>query len=126
VVVPNRVPLFQSGIESIMCEGLGELAFRLGFRFALGFHERPVYRNHFPSGLTALDEPCETMPRIGSESRFTARREVQSLLEVLKLPIDDRGRRRAALCAEWFGSRDKPLDADGLSWPAPAVKPSRK
>lgn len=115
VVVRNRVPLFQSDIESVMREGLDELALRLGFRLALGFHERPIYRNLFPSGLTALDELCESMPGIGSaESRFTARREVQSLLEVLKLPIDDRGRRRAALRAEWFGSCDKPFDDDDI------------
>jgi chromosome partitioning protein len=115
VVVRNRVPLFQSDIESIMCGGLDELGLRLGFRFAMGLHERQIYRNLFPSGLTALDEPCETMPGIGpAESRFTARREIQALLEVLKLSIDDRGRRRAALRAEWFGSRDRALDTGDI------------
>jgi len=35
----------------------------------------------------------------------------------LKLPINDRGRRRAALRAEWFASRDNPLDTDILAGP---------
>jgi chromosome partitioning protein len=30
------------------------------------------------------------------------------------LPIDERGRRRAARRAEWFASRDQPLDLDDM------------
>ena len=122
VVVRNRVSLFGSSIEPIMCEGLNELALRLGFRVALGFHEREVYRDLFPRGLTALDEPCKTMPRIDPDPcHLIAGGEVQALLEALKLPIDDRGRRRAALRAEWFASRDSPLDDsdDILAGPSP-------
>jgi chromosome partitioning protein len=79
----------------------------------MGFHERQIYRNLFPRGLTALDELSETMPGIGSGA-LPARREVQALLEALKLPIDDRGRRRAALRAEWFASHNSPLDTDDI------------
>jgi chromosome partitioning protein len=32
----------------------------------------------------------------------------------LKLPIDDRGRRHAALRAEWFASHDSALDTDDI------------
>src|SRR5258707_13852108 len=39
-----------------------------------------------------------------------ARHEVPALLEILRLPISDRGRRRAAARAEWFAARDQPLD----------------
>ena len=33
-----------------------------------------------------------------------------SLLRQLKLPLDERGRRRAANRAEWFAQIDKPLE----------------
>jgi chromosome partitioning protein len=40
----------------------------------------------------------------------TAREEVTSLLRQLKLPLDERRRRRAANRAEWFNQVDKPLE----------------
>ncbi len=33
-----------------------------------------------------------------------------SLIEALKLPLDERGQRRAAARAEWFAAHDKPLE----------------
>src|SRR5207248_2720577 len=113
MVVRNRASLLGSHSNSVVSAGLDELASRLGFRVALGFHERQVYRNLFPRGLTALDELSENMPGIGAGA-LPARREVQALLEALKLPIDERGRRRAALRAAWFASHDSPLDTDAL------------
>jgi chromosome partitioning protein len=109
VVVRNRSSPLGLHSKSVVSAGLDELASRLGFRVAVGFHERQIYRNLFPRGLTALDE----MPGVGSGT-LAARREVQALLEALKLPIDDRRRRRAALRAEWFASRDIPLDPDDI------------
>jgi chromosome partitioning protein len=44
------------------------------------------------------------------EGHAMARREVTSLLRQLKLPIDERGRRRAANRTEWFNQVDKPLE----------------
>jgi len=38
-----------------------------------------------------------------------ANKEVAELLGQLKLPLDERGRRRAANRAEWFAQVDKPL-----------------
>ena len=35
-------------------------------------------------------------------------------MEVLRLPLDERGRRRAAARAEWFAAQDKPLDVHDL------------
>src|SRR5882757_6090602 len=115
VVVRNRI---SPSTAPVLCGYLQELALNAGFRVAAGFHERPIYRDLFPRGLTALDELCETMPGIdGEASRLPARWEVQGLLGALKLPINDRGRRRAALRAEWFASRDSPLDSDILAGP---------
>jgi chromosome partitioning protein len=36
------------------------------------------------------------------------------LIEALKLPLDERGRRRAAARAEWFASLDKPLETHDI------------
>jgi chromosome partitioning protein len=44
----------------------------------------------------------------------TAREEVIELLRKLKLPLDERGRRRAANRAEWFAQVDKPLDVHDI------------
>jgi chromosome partitioning protein len=44
----------------------------------------------------------------------TAREEVTSLLRQLKLPLDERGRRRAANRAEWFNQVDKPLEVHDI------------
>src|SRR5712671_6519788 len=79
------------------------------------FTEREVYREFFPRGLTALDDLDEatlgTRPRM---DHMTAREEVTSLLRQLKLPLDERGRRRAANRAEWFGQLDKPLEVHDI------------
>jgi len=114
VVVRNRVAPGAAS-EPILRAGLNELALSLGFRTAPDFHERQAYRDCFPHGLTALDELSETRPGIGAgPSDLAARDEVQGLLAALKLAIDDRGRRRAAVRAEWFASRDDPLRTDDI------------
>src|SRR5437762_7555757 len=44
VVVRNRVSLLSSRTMSVVCAGLDELAGSLGFRVAMGFQERQIYR----------------------------------------------------------------------------------
>ena len=62
-----------------------------------GFAERVVYREFFPRGLTALDDLDEaTLGTRPNLSHVTAREEVTGLLRELRLPLDERGRRRAA------------------------------
>jgi chromosome partitioning protein len=119
VVVRNRISPQRSSTAHVLCGCLQELALNAGFRAATGFQERAIYRDLFPRGLTALDQLWETMPDTDGEeaSRLLARGEVQGLLEALKLPINDRARRHAALRAEWFASRDRPLDTDILAGP---------
>src|SRR6478672_1325103 len=111
IVVRNRLWMIGSRNKQLVADGLNELSFRLGFRSIDGFAERVVYREFFPRGLTALDDIDETTlgtrPSLG---HVTAREEVTSLLHQLKLPLDERGRRRAAKRAEWFTQVDKPLE----------------
>ena len=111
VIVRNRLSTLGSRNKRLVGEGVGQLARQLGFRSTDGFAERVVYREFFPRGLTALDDIDETTlgtrPSLG---HVTAREEVTSLLRQLKLPLDERGRRRAANRAEWFTQVDKPLE----------------
>ncbi|KJC36113.1 hypothetical protein UP09_33850 [Bradyrhizobium sp. LTSP885] len=68
-----------------------------------------------PRGLTALDDIDEaTLGRRPRMGHVTAREEVMSLLRQLKLPFDERGRRRAANRAEWFNQVDKPLEVHDI------------
>lgn len=41
---------------------------------------------------------------------MTAREEVMALIAALKLPLDERGRRRAAARAEWYAAQRQPLE----------------
>ncbi len=111
IVVRNRLSMLGSRNKQLVADSLNDLSFRLGFRSIDGFAERVVYREFFPRGLTALDDLDEatlgTRPSLG---HVTAREEVTSLLRQLKLPLDERGRRRAANRAEWFTQVDKPLE----------------
>ena len=78
-----------------------------------------VYREFFPRGLTALDEINEDdAGQRPSASHVTARDEVKRLIDALKLPIDERGKRRAAARAEWAAAAGKPLDTHGLFAPS--------
>src|SRR3981081_59521 len=109
IVGRNRRSRLESRSKQVVVDGLNELALRLGFRSIDGFTEREVYREFYPRGLTALDDPYEALGARPSMGHLMAREEVTSLLRQLKLPIDERGRRRAANRAEWFSQVDKPL-----------------
>jgi chromosome partitioning protein len=81
-----------------------------------------VFREFFPLGLTALDNLDEAALGMRPNlSHLTARQEVRNLIEELKLPIDERGRRRAAARAEWIASQEKPLETDDLMADEPAI-----
>jgi chromosome partitioning protein len=118
VVVRNRLSMLGSRNKRLIGEGLGELARRLGFRYVDGLAERVVYREFFPRGLTALDRLDEaTLGARPSLSHVTAREEVMNLIEALKLPLDARGRRRAAARAEWFAALGRPLEVHDIIEP---------
>ncbi|MGH6768073.1 MAG: division plane positioning ATPase MipZ [Xanthobacteraceae bacterium] len=111
LVVRNRVSSLESRNKQRIAKGIGELAVRLGFRIAGPLGDRVIYRELFPRGITALDALDEkTLGTRPTLSHVTARRELMSLIEMLKLPIDERARERAAAHAEWQAVRDKPLD----------------
>ena len=124
IVVRNRLALLGSRNKKLVGECLDRLGLRLGFRATEGFSERVVFREFFPNGLTALDNLDEaTLGTKPNLSHLTARQEVRRLIEELKLPIDERGRRRAAARAEWVASQDKPLETDDLIADEPVTRP---
>ena len=115
IVIRNRLSVLGSRNKQLVADGLKQLSLRLGFRSVDGFAERVVYREFFPRGLTALDDIDEaTLGTRPSMGHVTAREEVMGLLRQLKLPLDERGRRRAANRAEWFSQVDKPLDVHDI------------
>ncbi len=115
VVVRNRLSSLGSRNRRLVGEGVEGLAKQLGFRAIAGFAERVVYREFFPRGLTALDDLNEdTLGARPSSSHITARDEVKLLIDTLRLPIDERGKRRAAARAEWLAAAGKPLDTHDL------------
>jgi chromosome partitioning protein len=115
IVVRNRLSMLGSRNKQLVADGLKELSCQLGFRCIDGFAERVVYRELFPCGLTAIDDIGDatigTGPNLG---HVMAREEVTGLLRQLKLPLDERGRRRAANRAEWFAQVDRPLELHEL------------
>ena len=111
IVVRNRLSMIGSRNKRAIAESLNELGLRLGFRAVDGFAERLIYRELFPRGLSAFDNlDKETLGTRPSMSHVTAHQEVRALIDCLKLPLDERGRRRAAARAEWIAALDKPLD----------------
>jgi chromosome partitioning protein len=111
VVVRNRLSTLGSRNKRLVGEGVGELGRQLGFRAIDGFAERVIYREFFPRGLTALDDlGGETLGQNSTASHTTARDEVRKLIAALKLPIDERGKRRASARAEWIAAGAKPLE----------------
>src|ERR1700712_3869757 len=103
VLVRNRIASLQSNNAKQISITLGRMAHELKFRAAEGLHDRVIFRELFPIGLTALD-PIEEAMRTGtlSASQQSARREIEDLLTTLKLP--ERGSGMAHLQArhEWF------------------------
>ncbi|MBC7577288.1 division plane positioning ATPase MipZ [Tardiphaga sp.] len=115
IVVRNRLSMAGSRNKMLVAGVLDQLSLQLGFRAVDGLAERVMYREFFPRGLTALDDLNEvTLGRRPSMGHVTAREEVTELLRKLKLPLDERGRRRAANRAEWFSQVDKPLEVHDI------------
>ena len=110
IVVRNRLSSLGSRNKKMVGDGLAELSKRMGFRSVEGIAERVVYREFFPRGLTAFDDLDEaTLGTRPSLSHLTAREEVVALLDALRLPLSENGKRRAAARAEWYSVMDQPL-----------------
>jgi chromosome partitioning protein len=93
---------------------LDEIGRQIGFRHVEGLSERYIYRLLFPLGLTAFDPFPETLGESCKISHLAARKENDALIRHLKLPVGERGLRRAAARAEWLSQRGLPLQLDEI------------
>ena len=103
VLVRNRVSSIQSNNAKQIGAILTKLAVELQFRPTEGLHDRVIFRELFPIGLTALD-PIEDAMRSGtlSASQSAARREVEELLITLQLPERSHGLAHLQARHEWY------------------------
>ncbi len=88
VLLRNRVASIQSNNAKQIALSIDKLATELQFRTAEGLHDRVIFRELFPIGLTALD-PIEEGARGGvlTNSQLAARQEIADLIATLSLPI---------------------------------------
>ena len=115
IVVRNRLSIHGSPDQQLLADGLKDLSFQLGFRSVDGLVEREVYREFFPRGLTVLDDLDHApLSPLSDIDYLVARKEVAGVFSELKLPLDERGRRRIANRAEWFAQVDKPLQTSDV------------
>lgn len=115
VVVRNRMAPLASRNRRNMADSLKDLAMRLGCRLADGISERVIFRELFPIGMTALDDLSDdTLGQGPTLSHLSARQEVRALLSVLRLPVDEVGRRRAEARQIWLANADKPMEDLGI------------
>jgi chromosome partitioning protein len=103
IIVRNRMSSTQSNNAKQIAASLSRLAGQLKFRPAEGLHDRVIFRELFPIGLTALDPIEEAMRGSNlSASQVSARREVESLVETLQLPERSRGLAHLQARHDWF------------------------
>jgi chromosome partitioning protein len=86
IVLRNRLSMLGSRNKRLVGEALADLSQRLGFRCIEGLAERMIFREYYPRGLTAVDDLDEiTLGNRPTMSHVTARLEVESLLNTLRL-----------------------------------------
>ena len=111
IVVRNRIATLDSRNNQRVATTLSELSAQLGFRVGEGICERVVFREFFPRGMTALDPiEEETLGSRPSLAHLAARREIRRLIDQLRLPVDERGKRRAEARRMWIESCREPLE----------------
>jgi chromosome partitioning protein len=85
LVIRNRVSTIDAKNKQRMAEVLEKLSSRLGFRVAIGFSERVIYRELFLHGLTLLDIKPGVSEITLNLSHITAKQELNNLLRNLNL-----------------------------------------
>ncbi len=83
VVLRNRVQHVEARNMRRVGHALSELSRRVGFRVIPGLHERVIYRELFPKGLTLLD--LDQIERVGL-AHVAARQELREMIAGFALP----------------------------------------
>lgn len=102
VLIRNRIATLQSNNSRQVEASLEKLARELQFRTIGGLHDRVIFRELFPIGLTALD-PIEEALKHGvlTPSQQSARREIDALMRNLRLPARAPGRAHLEARHDW-------------------------
>lgn len=103
VLVRNRIASLQSNNARQVDQALRKLAVELQFRVAEGLHDRVIFRELFPLGLTALDALEEANHTL-TPSQLSARREIETLIGDLRLPSRVEGSDYLESRHVWFES----------------------
>ncbi len=84
IVIRNRLHHMEAHNQQRVGKAMVELSKRAGFRIVPGLHERAIYRELFPAGLTLVDRSA-----LGkmAPSHVIARQELRELLAGLSLPV---------------------------------------
>ncbi|WP_374545161.1 division plane positioning ATPase MipZ [Rhodoblastus sp.] len=90
VLVRNRIATLQTNNARQVENALRKLAVELQFRVAEGLHDRVIFRELFPLGLTALDAIEDANHHL-TPSQQSARREIATLVGDLQLPTRAEG-----------------------------------
>jgi chromosome partitioning protein len=103
VLVRNRIASLQSNNARQIATSLARLAPELLFRTSEGLHDRVIFRELFPIGLTALDG-IEAASRNGvlTGSQLAARQEIATLVGSLNLPQRVPGQVHLEARHSWF------------------------
>lgn len=103
ILVRNRIASLPSHNARQISTSLRRLGRELQFRLADGLHDRVIFRELFPIGLTPLD-PIEDGLESGAltVSQIAARREVEGLIAALRLPVRDPDMQHLEARHLWF------------------------
>jgi chromosome partitioning protein len=83
VVLRNRMQHVEARNMRRVGDALTELSRRVGFRVIPGLHERVIYRELFPKGLTLLD--LQQLGQVGI-AHIAARQELREMISGFALP----------------------------------------
>jgi chromosome partitioning protein len=103
VLVRNRSLSIQSNNARQVGMSLQRMSAELQFRVAEGLHDRVIFRELFPIGLTALD-PIETAVhnQTLTSSQLSGRREIDTLVQTLRLPVHQPGVEHIEARHQWY------------------------
>ena len=103
ILLRNRIASLKSNNARQIETSLNRLSAELQFRAEEGLHDRVIFRELFPIGLTALDPIEEGMKNHTlSTSQKSARREIAELITSLQLPLRQNSEPHMAARHLWF------------------------
>ena len=103
ILLRNRVASIQSNNSRQIVTSLDRLGPELQCRTAEGLHDRVIFRELFPIGLTVLDAFEDQGRSVGlTSSQQSARQEIGRLIETLRLPIRDAAHTHIEARHMWF------------------------